>query len=363
MSPNRSQGQGKTLKDRVQHSSTLLLQAWCLLAASLMVGPAWADQPGDAWITTKAKIALLTSDEVDGLDIDVDTVDGRVTLHGKVNEAAQKARAEEIVQQVNGVRRVEAMLSIVPEAARDVVDREDGEIRGQIETVLKRDAALSGSDISVRSVNDGNVVLSGEAETLSAHRRALEDVRAVKGVRSIASQIESPDRLGDAEIHSDAEPVASTSAAGDAWITAKTKVRLMAEPGLSPFSVDVDTRSSVVTLFGIVGSEDLKARAGAEAAQVGGVKGVENELQVVPDVAADRQQKTDALVLEGVEEQLTRAPELAGARIQVEVKNSVVRLTGTVGSQEERNRALALTRGTSGVDSVIDRLELGPPRG
>lgn len=345
-------------------STRFVVGSGLISAILLIAGPALADQPGDAWITTKVKIALLTAEEVDGLDINVDTVDGRVTLHGKVDSENEKNRAEALARDVNGVREVKDLLAIVPAEAEERTERTDEELRQEVETVLERDAALEESDIEIASVNDGIVVLSGEAKTLSAHRRALEDVRAVEGVESVSSQIQSPDQLGDEEIWAEDEAVASgdSSPARDAWITTKAKVRMIGEEGLSPFDINVDTRDGVVTLFGIVGTDELKERAGAEIAKLDGVKDVENELQVVPDVAANQQERADDAVLSAVKERLSETPELEGSDIDIAVKNSVVRLTGTVDSQEDRLRALTLARGTSGVDSVIDDLQLSRPK-
>src|SRR5262245_64912412 len=71
-------------------------------AALLLSAPVLAAQPEDAWITTKVKMALLTDDSVDGLDVNVDTVSGRVTLHGQVESAIEKAEAENIARRVQG---------------------------------------------------------------------------------------------------------------------------------------------------------------------------------------------------------------------------------------------------------------------
>ena len=84
-------------------------------------------------------------------------------------------------------------------------------------------------------MNNGVVVLSGKADTLSSHLRALEDARAVDGVRRVASEIRSPDELGDQEIWSDAAaPANAKNSAADTWTTMKVKVRLMAEPWALP---------------------------------------------------------------------------------------------------------------------------------
>ena len=69
--------------------------------------------------------------------------------------------------------------------------------------MLENDAALKDSSIKVKSVNNGIVILSGKADTLSSHQRALADARSVPGVKKLASEIKSPDELGDKEIWND----------------------------------------------------------------------------------------------------------------------------------------------------------------
>ena len=95
----------------------------------------------DTWITTKAKISLLTADGVSGTKIDVDTVDGKVTLHGKVNTAAEKAKAESTVKAIEGVKEVKNLLQVVPEDRKDIVDATDESIEGAVERALEKLAA------------------------------------------------------------------------------------------------------------------------------------------------------------------------------------------------------------------------------
>lgn len=334
------------------------------LAALALAAPAWAAQPEDAWITTKVKIALLTDDTVDGIDLNVDTVDGRVTLHGKVDSDIEKAEAETIARRVEGVADVRNLLAVNRggERATEAAKVADDSLKEQVATVLKRDAALEDSDIEVKSVNGGIVVLAGEAKTLSAHQRAIRDARAVPGVRQVASEIRSPDSLADAEIWEDGKQTGARegleAAASDGWLTTKVKVQLMAEPGLSPFGVNVDTSGGVVTLFGTVPTERLKEQAATQAKGVKGVKAVENELQVVPEVAAEQVEANDEKLREAVEQRLGARDALSDADIDVAVENGVARLTGTIASQSDRLTALTVARGTKGVGSVIDGLQL-----
>ena len=59
-------------------------------------------------VTTKVKADLLATENVSGLDIKVETVDGVVTLTGAVTSQAQKDKAVEVAKQIKGVKRVEA---------------------------------------------------------------------------------------------------------------------------------------------------------------------------------------------------------------------------------------------------------------
>lgn len=73
------------------------------LGLALFAGTGMAATP-DAWITTKAKIALLTTDGVPGTAINVDTITGQVTLHGTVGSHAEKRAAEAAVRGLDGRR-------------------------------------------------------------------------------------------------------------------------------------------------------------------------------------------------------------------------------------------------------------------
>jgi len=59
-----------------------------------LAGAAGAAQQPDAWVTTKVKMSLLTTDGVSATNVHVDTIEGRVTLHGSVpTEARRRARS------------------------------------------------------------------------------------------------------------------------------------------------------------------------------------------------------------------------------------------------------------------------------
>lgn len=66
-----------------------------------------SDQPGsDTWITTKVKSSLLADSDVAGLDVEVETVNGVVTLSGQVDEQSQIDHATRIARDIEGVTDV-----------------------------------------------------------------------------------------------------------------------------------------------------------------------------------------------------------------------------------------------------------------
>jgi hyperosmotically inducible protein len=161
-------------------------------ALTLTGAAAMAGDTGDAWITTKAKISLLTTDGVSGTKINVDTQEGKVTLHGKVPTSGEKSKAEATVKGIEGVKEVKNLLQVVPEERKDAVNATDDSIKEAVEAKLKSDKTLE--DVDVASVNQGVVLLSGKTTTLSAQLKAIELTAGVSGVRRVSSEIEGAEK-------------------------------------------------------------------------------------------------------------------------------------------------------------------------
>ena len=336
--------------------------AWAGALALASLGTAMAASPPDAWITTKTKLALITSDNVSATGVNVDTTNGQVTLHGKVASAAQKAEAERLAKGIDGVKNVRNMLQVVTEPRADAIKVADADLKDKVEKALKNDAALKDSDIAVASVNDGVVLLKGEAKTIGDHLRAVETTARVPGVRRVASEIESPDKVGDAEIYRDRGDEGATAAAkesvSDGYITSATKLKLMADARVPGLDVNVDTYGGEVTLFGMVPTKEAKTAAEQIAKGVSGVRSVKNELQVVAEKRIDNVQAADGEVQKRVENAIEKTDSLRDTDIDVEVSNGVARLTGTVERPEQRMTAAVVAREAAGVKAVKEELRI-----
>lgn len=143
----------------------------------------------DSWITTKAKLTLLTMDGFSVSGANVDTVDGNVTIHGKVATSEDRTRAEQTVSKVDGVKTVKNLLQVVPDNVKDLVAAKDSDVKDRVEVSLKTDTKMK--DVNVASVNNGVVLLSGKTDSLSETLRAVENAYGVDGVRRVASEIQS----------------------------------------------------------------------------------------------------------------------------------------------------------------------------
>ncbi len=327
-----------------------------LILISLLSG---SSQP-DAWLTTKAKLALWTTAGVSSTAVSVDVIDGTVTLHGKVGTAEERQRAEAEVAKVDGVHHIRNLLQVVPDYRRSIVDATDSTIKDNISRALKDDKSLSDSTISVQSVDNGVVLLTGRAASLTDHLRAVETADGTPGVRKVRSEIQSPDRLADEKIWRDRDSnpklEAFSDGSSDVWMTSEVKMRLLADSKVPAMDVSVDTRRGVVTLFGIVNSEEAVTSAVADAHKIKGVREVHNELQIVSSARAEDIKTHDKDVKKEIANAMKDDNDLK--HVDISVKNGVARLTGSVPTSWDRIHAATLTRSLKGVKAVNDDLHV-----
>jgi len=147
----------------------------------------------------------------------------------------------------------------------------------------------------------------------------------------------------------------------DAVITTTVKTKLAADSHVKASEINVDTRNAVVTLTGNVDSQEAKSRAIQLARDTKGVREVKDMIAVrsgpetgnAPD--GDRmlgQRIDDATITMKVKSKLLDDPTVKGLKIDVDTRDGVVYLTGTVSGNEERRQAVELARKTEGVRDV-----------
>ena len=88
----------------------------------------------DSWLTLQTKLALLADERVSSGDVHVTTQRGVITLRGKVDSEAEQQAAGEIARTIEGAREVSNQLTVVPQAERKAVERQDDQIVKDVKT-------------------------------------------------------------------------------------------------------------------------------------------------------------------------------------------------------------------------------------
>ena len=140
----------------------------------------------DSWVTAKTKIALFGDDRVKGRQVSVETVNGVVSLRGKVDSDDAKAAAGSVAQAVEHVKSVRNDLQVVPPGDRKMIDTSDKDITRQVEGRLSKDAQLKKVDVRT---DGGAVILTGAVSSIEASARASERARGVPGVRVVKNEL------------------------------------------------------------------------------------------------------------------------------------------------------------------------------
>lgn len=192
----------------------------------------------------------------------------------------------------------------------------------------------------------------------------------------------------------------------DPGITTAVKTKLAADDTVKAYQIDVDTANGVVTLTGVVEVPAAKEQAVVIARGTDGVKdvvdhitvnaaaatplehfgenikdaartagekigeGTEKAVDATKDVAREAADKTkaaaektgevitDAAITTAVKTKLLADSKTPGLKIDVDTKDGVVTLNGTVPTKAVEDKAVADARGTKGVKRVVNNLKI-----
>jgi osmotically-inducible protein OsmY len=160
--------------------------------------------------------------------------------------------------------------------------------------------------------------------------------------------------------------------------------RLDADEALRAADLDVDADASAnrVTISGTVPSEAMRTRAIELAQSAHPGVSVESEIDVKPsevaredwteeharDASTRAKQSGDTVgsslddtwIHTKIVAQLVGDTDTAARKINVDVKDNVVTLRGTVSSDQEKNEAARIARETQGVVRVVNQLKVAP---
>ncbi|RKX60194.1 MAG: transporter [Thermodesulfobacteriota bacterium] len=141
----------------------------------------------DAKITAEIKLKLLQDPITKARKIDVDTVNGVVTLTGLVETEKEIKRAIEIAKSVKGVKEVINNLKV---GKRGVITYlSDKEITTRVKIKFMQDPELKAFSIDVDTLN-GVVTLTGIVKTEAQKKKAVELAKSVPGVKGVKDNIQ-----------------------------------------------------------------------------------------------------------------------------------------------------------------------------
>jgi hyperosmotically inducible protein len=188
-------------------------------------------------------------------------------------------------------------------------------------------------------------------------RRTLIAAACAVALFTLACGTDQPNRNGNSNANRNAASGDSRPQPGeshsDAWITTKIKLTLLASDLASGYETEVDSKDGVVTLSGKVDTAEAKAAAEEAAKGTGGVKSVNNEIQVVPDAKRKQVDQADEKINDDLTALMNKDPKLEDLSISANSNAGVVTLSGSVDTQEELLYAAQVMRKTPGVKAVI----------
>jgi osmotically-inducible protein OsmY len=303
---------------------------------------------------------------VDASAVKVSVDNGQVTLSGRVGSAAEKRRAESIAWTV-GTKTVDSeALQVDPTMLEDRQARAptktstDQQIAAAVSRSLDLDPTITENTFDV-TVSAGIATLRGTVESLGDKRAAIHRALSVTGVRSVRDRmrVRAPNGLPDAEIEQ------------------RIVNALAANPFVEGSQIEVGVADGIVDLSGRVDTWFERAVADDLAADVRGVRRIDNDLSVIRrseraaydpfvdewslydydwyDPVPSTLWRRDSAIAREIRDELWWSPFIDQDSVKVSVSNGVATLTGTVDSWSQRRAATenAFEGGAVGVDNRL----------
>lgn len=338
----------------------------------------------DASLETSIRARLYSAGTIRESDIDVSAANGVVTLSGEVENQTIEQQALAVARETEGVSRVEDQLAVAttgtatapPDGAADITTAKrrvtnitdtPGWITTKIQAQYFLDPEIKPWNIDVTTSSGGIVELRGEVDSADDKAEAVRIAQATEGVTRVEDHLRVRGDTATATEAATAE--LERLATSDPWITAKVQAKYFLDPDVKALDLNVTTRDGVVTLQGTVETEAERRHAMAIARNTDGVRDVRDELKVSVEAQSEPRGTSGSGIVAGatdlwmttkIQSKYFLDSEVKGHRIDVDTRNGVVTLSGTVASAARREAAEQIARDTNGVTRVVNRLMVAP---
>lgn len=199
--------------------------------------------------------------------------------------------------------------------------------------------------VTVKS-NDGVVTLTGMVADKDLRNIAEDTVGNLPGVVRVDNRITLDPALQE---HS------------DAWIAWKIRYQLLVRASVSNRDTKVTVADGVVTLTGSAGNSAEKELVGVYAAEIEGVKSVNNEIAIVAPAADARtvaETIDDASITSQVKYALLSHKGTSAIKTKVNTKDGIVVISGIAANDAEKSLAGKLASSIRGVKSVTNDMTI-----
>ncbi|HBC88414.1 MAG TPA: transport-associated protein [Lentisphaeria bacterium] len=246
-----------------------LVSAAVMAAMFVTSVPLFASEADDGMIESLFKKTYVYKNVLKNDAVKCEAKDGVVTLTGTVSDETYKVLAQETVECLPGVSRVDNKLAI-----KDGVSPESGDtlIRRKINLALLVHRSVNLSK-TVVEVKDGVVTLKGEASNLAQKELTAEYAKDIDGVKDVKNEM---------TLAVIAEPAERTEGQkiDDASVAAQVKTALSTHRSTSAVRTKIEVRDGDVTLTGIARNEAEKSLVTKLVTDIQGVTSVRNKMTI-----------------------------------------------------------------------------------
>jgi osmotically-inducible protein OsmY len=211
-------------------------------------------------------------------------------------------------------------------------------IKNYIFEELDWDNIVCGTSQIKIDVTDGKVILTGTVPSFAVYRAAELDALTSPGVTAVENRLQVSPPPG--------------SDIGDNDIQMRVEKILQWHPELGP-KIKVTVKNGIVNLEGSVDAYWKKVKAEDLASDLHGVRGLVNTLTVAP---------TESIVDQAIGENIVATLKHTGSinvrSLDIEVKDGIVTLSGTIPNAATRRAILNAAKNASGVIDVVDQLKI-----
>ncbi|MDR3602556.1 MAG: BON domain-containing protein [Desulfosporosinus sp.] len=266
-----------------------------------------------------------------GQGLHVEVKGDRATLWGTVDSLSEKDFFGSRVGRIDGVRELDNSLTVANDGNIKDEDVEQG--------ISERFQGSNYEDITHLGcrVSRGIATLLGHVETQSTERLAKRIASQVRGVKEVRSEIQFLEKAVD-----------------DATLVNRVENALVASPWVNAHEIKTKARNGLITLTGLVNTQEVMEWAVETAYQVPGVKAVVSKIN-----ARHRSQGDDLWLTEQLVAKLGQH-RLNSGQIRAFVQDGIAFLTGEVYSEERRELAEKMIQYIPGIHDVNNSIKVAP---